>query len=214
MQRAIEPQICKADGCKKELQARNKTGLCPAHHYLKGLHPSGKVCAEPGCGNHLKVSNASGYCPNHRWLQSRASIETRVCAKADCGRELRSDNETGFCRDHTYLADVLPPRKCEAEGCSNTIGHNSKSGLCHMHFNQRYANENREAATKRQAEFRARQQTKLARKFGGRPSEDPDVIAKIRELKRQNMSWPMIAKKMNKETGTNRTPGAYRYLAR
>src|SRR5438046_5369371 len=44
MQEVIEPQICKADGCKKELQARNKTGLCPAHHYFKDLHPSGKVC--------------------------------------------------------------------------------------------------------------------------------------------------------------------------
>jgi hypothetical protein len=40
--------------------------------------------------------------------------------------------------------------------------HNSKSGLCDPHYKQRYAKEKREAANKRQAEFRARQQAKLA----------------------------------------------------
>src|SRR5437868_14492939 len=41
MQAAIEPQICKADGCNKELRRDNQTGLCPAHHYFVELHLSG-----------------------------------------------------------------------------------------------------------------------------------------------------------------------------
>src|SRR5262249_23137170 len=154
-------QICKADGCGKELRRDNKTGLCPAHHYFTELHPSGKVCSEPRCGKQLKINNKSGFCPDHRWLNSRKSIEVRLCGLPDCRRELRSDNKTGFCREHTHLSYVLPPRTYEAEGCPNMIGHNSKSGLCHTHFAQRYANENREAAKRRTAGYRLRLQAKL-----------------------------------------------------
>jgi hypothetical protein len=220
MQAAIEPQICKADGCNKELRRDNQTGLCPAHHYFVELHPSGKVCAEPGCGNHLKVSNASGYCPDHRWLKSRTSIKTRICAKAGCEKELRSDNKTGYCRDHTHLSYLLPLRKCEAAGCSNTIGHASESGLCHTHFGQRYQNENREAANRRMAAFRARQLAKLAEAEriaalprGGRTREDEDR-ASVLKLKEQGLSWEKIAMVMNKKTRTNRTAEGYRSLAR
>jgi transposase len=46
----------------------------------------------------------------------------------------------------------------------------------------------------------------------GRPTEDPAVVERIRELKEQKLSWAKVTRIMNRETGTNRSKGAYRYL--
>ena len=154
-----EPQFCRE--CGKKLRSDNDSGYCPTHHYLSRGAYRWAVCKEPGCGDRVRHDNDSGYCRKHRYAGNRPSVEPQFCKR--CAAELPSDNKSGYCPKHIFLKYRPPKDKklCSYEGCTEPLGFNNESGLCGAHYNVVYASENREAAAKRQRDFRARQLARL-----------------------------------------------------
>ena len=154
--------------CGKLLNAHNKSGYCtnhfprsrPCHARAIAKASMQPKCAEPGCE---KPANQNGYCRAHRRAKNRPSVKPQFCKKPGCRVCLRSDNEHGFCRKHQYLANVLKPKTCQEPGCEAVLGNNNKSGYCPVHWMKHYGREHRDVQRVRTAEFRARQQAKLAK---------------------------------------------------
>jgi hypothetical protein len=159
------PKAC--GECGKKLNAQNRSGYCTNHFHLgrpshaRAIAKAAKraTCAEPGC---QQSANQNGYCRAHRSATNRPSVKRRFCKASGCGALLKSNNESGFCRKHFHRAHPVERKHCQEPGCQAVLGNNNKSGLCPSHHQVHYAREHREAQKVRTAEWRARQQERLA----------------------------------------------------
>lgn len=113
------------------------------------------ICQANGCSNELRRDNTIGFCRSHLSVTSRLPV--RLCAVGGCGRELRVTNKSGYCSGHTqetpavqrYNADrnaMLRARsadaratwpQCSADGCTNVIRPDNRSGRCQPHRGRR-----------------------------------------------------------------------------
>jgi hypothetical protein len=165
---AKPPQSCTE--CGKKLNSHNESGYCNQHYWLgRPSHDRAiakamtrKACAERGC---KRAANKNGFCRVHRYAPSRPSVKPQFCKKVGCGTRLRSDNEHGYCKKHDYLWPEAPQRQtCQEPGCTALLGFNNTSGYCGSHRQKHYIAEpeNKAAARKRTAAFRARERAHLA----------------------------------------------------